>query len=269
MTAFEITRVQTDEQLQRYYRVNVELHPDNASDPAEMRDRLERFPTQRQFLARLRGEDVGIAACGEPSGAPATHCWTQVDVLPAHRRQGIGRALAGRVLEHVASLGKIHFDCWVSTAEASGAPFAELYGMQEVGRIRELRLELTGPPQPVELPAGLTVKPYAELEDVDQGMYEVAVETVPDMPAPEPIEIGGWEAWSGHDLHMILMAPELTTVALLDGTVVGYAVVSPRANGRVGQHRGTFVLRAHGAAGSPGRSSRCRSRPPAAGASRC
>jgi GNAT superfamily N-acetyltransferase len=242
---FEITRVQSDDDIERYYRVNVQLNPESAADPAETKDRLERHPTQRQFLATVGGEDVAIAACGEPHGAQTTSCWTQVDVLSAHRGQGIGRALAAKVIEHVASLGKEHIDSWVLIADASGVRFAESYGLREVGRIRELRLDLSGPAQEVELPDGLVVKPYAELEDVDRGMYEVAVETVPDMPAPEPLDVGDYAQWEGHDLHMIRTSPGLTTVALMDGTVVGYAVVSPRAGGRVGQHRGTFVLRAH------------------------
>jgi mycothiol synthase len=241
---FEITRVETDDQIERYHRVNLQAHPDNANDPEEIRERLARFPNQRQFLASVAGEDVGIAACGEPPGTAASYCWSQVDVLPGHRRQGIGRVLAARVIEHVRSLGKTAIESWVPTEDPSGVPFAESYGLREVGRIRELRLDLSGPPQPIELPAGVTVKRYSDLEGVDRGMYEVAVETVPDMPAPEPIEIGDWDRWAGHDLHMIQKAPDLTTVALVDGTVVGYAVVTPRSNDRVGQHRGTFVLRA-------------------------
>jgi GNAT superfamily N-acetyltransferase len=245
VTDLEIVRVETDDQIERYCAVNLQAHPDNALDAAETRDRLDRHPTQRQFLAGVAGQDVGIAACGEPPGVATSYCWAQVDVLPAHRRQGIGRSLAARVIEHLRGLGKTHVEAWVPTEDPSGVPFAESYGLREVGRIRELRLDLSGPPQEVELPPGVTVRPYAELDDVDQGMYAVAVQTVPDMPAPEPVDIGDYARWAGHDLHMILKAPELTSVALADGRVVGYAVLSPRSNGRIGAHRGTFVLRAY------------------------
>jgi GNAT superfamily N-acetyltransferase len=157
VTDFEIVRVESDDHIERYHRVNLQVNPENANDPAEIRDRLERHPTQRQFLATRGGEDVAIAACGEPPGAPTSACWSQLDVLPAHRRQGIGQALAARVIDHVRGLGKEHLDSWVPVGDGTGVRFAEWYGLREVGRIRELRLELSGPARAVELPAGVTV----------------------------------------------------------------------------------------------------------------
>jgi GNAT superfamily N-acetyltransferase len=243
VTVVEISTVLTDDDLHRYRAVDEQVDPDNVNTLEEMRERLERNPTQRQLVAALDGQDVGIASCGEPHGPPTSYCWAQVNVLAAFRRRGIGRQLAARIIEHARDLQKTEIESWVRV-EPGGVGFAEAYGFREVGRIRSLRLDLTCEVPDVEAPAGVQVAMYADLEDVDQGLYQVALEAVPDMPGPEPIQVGDYARWESHDLRMIQKAPHLTSVALIDGRVVGYAVLSPRAGGRVGAHRGTFVLRA-------------------------
>src|SRR4051794_9915805 len=238
-----MTVVQTDDDLCRYSAVEALADPDNAHDLDELRERRRLSPTHLNLVGSLDGEDVAIAGCGEPPGPPRSFCWSFVRVLPSARGQGLGRALAERVLEHVRGLGKSEIESWVGCDEPAGIALARSYGLREVERLRELQLDLASVP-PSEPVPGVEVATYAELQAIDRELYEVAVETVPDMPAPEPLDAGSFDDWAGHQLKLIQSAPDLTTVARVDGRVVGYAMLSPRAGGVVGQHRGTFVLRA-------------------------
>jgi GNAT superfamily N-acetyltransferase len=244
VTDHEITVVRTEDDLRRYSAMERLADPDNAHELDDLRQRRAQSPAQLNLVGSLHAEDVAIAGCGEPGGPPVSFCWSFVRVLPAAHGRGLGRALADRLLAHARGLGKTEIESWVSSVEPAGIALAESYGLREVGRIRELQLELSSAP-PAEPVPGIQVATYAELEGaVEQELYEVAVETVPDMPAPEPLDAGTYDEWADHQLRMIRTAPDLTTVARVDGRAVGYAMLSPRAGGIVGQHRGTFVLRA-------------------------
>src|SRR5690242_6509893 len=186
MAGFEISVVTSDEDLQRYCDFEARVDPDNAHDLDELRERRQRSASQLTMLAEQDGEVVGLAGCGDPPGTPRTFCWARIHVLDTARRQGIGQAFLDRISAHTLGLGKRDLESWVDSTEAEGVAFALARGLREVGRIRELELDLTGPLPELAPPDGVQVAPYSELEGVEQGMYEVALEAVPDMPAPEP-----------------------------------------------------------------------------------
>src|SRR4051794_12180838 len=115
MPPFEITVVSSDDDLHRYAAFDALVEPDNAHDFEELRDRRERFPGNLSLLAEQAGETVGRAACGDPPGVSPQYCWARVDVLAHARRQGIGAALAERLVTHVRERGRPMLESWVDS----------------------------------------------------------------------------------------------------------------------------------------------------------
>lgn len=69
--------------------------PDLAYEPDEELPYFnDPFEPQRMLLARLDGQIVGRAVYGTQTGDESDTGWLNVDVLPQHTGQGIGRALA-------------------------------------------------------------------------------------------------------------------------------------------------------------------------------
>jgi GNAT superfamily N-acetyltransferase len=108
-------------------------------------------------------------------------------------------------------------------------------------------LDLTQIEEPgVELPDGVTITTWAERPDLIRGIYDVALEAVPDIPGDEEDEVEPFEDWLAHEMQAGPGdRPEATFVALADDEVVGYSKFSlSDAQPTVAHHDLTGVKRA-------------------------
>jgi mycothiol synthase len=78
----------------------------------------------------------------------------------------------------------------------------------------------------VEAPDGVEIVTWAERPELARGMYEVAVEALPDIPGWEDELIEPFEDWLAHDMQGSGDRPDATFVALAGDEVVGYAKFS-------------------------------------------
>jgi GNAT superfamily N-acetyltransferase len=97
----------------------------------------------------------------------------------------------------------------------------------------------------VELPEGVEVVSWAERPELAGGMYEVALQALPDIPGFEDDDIEPFEDWLVHDMQRAGDRPEATFVALAGEEVVGYAKFALRgAQPTIAYHDLSAVKRA-------------------------
>jgi GNAT superfamily N-acetyltransferase len=100
-----------------------------------------------------RGEVVGVAELELPLEENLDVAWTEVDVLPAHRRRGIGRSLWQAVVDRAGDAGRTRIGAEVSVDLAvagAGFEFATAMGAQEKHREDHLVAELPVRPAPID-----------------------------------------------------------------------------------------------------------------------
>ena len=132
----------------------------------------------------------------------------------------------------------------VSGNDPESLSFAQRRGFTEERREVGLVLSLAGisPPQ-VQPPAGIEIVTWAQRPELARGMYEVDLETHPDIPGFEDVAVEPFEDWMAHHMQRPTDSPEATFIALADGEVVGFAKLSLTAPTAAG-HAMTAVKRA-------------------------
>ncbi len=124
--------------------------------------------------------------------------------------------------------------------------FAQRRGFVEERRELGLVLDLAELAAPqVELPDGVEILSWAERPELAYGLYEVALEALPDIPGFEDDDIEPFDDWLAHDMQGAGDSPEATLVALAGEQVVGYAKFALReAQPTIAYHDLSAVRRA-------------------------
>ena len=150
--SLEISRCETDADHEEWRRVRMAVVPyERTQSLAELR--AGATPDRLLLLARLDGTVVGHGLSARADSAGSGSVIPRV--LEGHRRQGVGTALLGRLIEHVASLG---LPMLRGGADDEGSlAFARRFGFEEVNREVEQTFRITGPVEQAPLPAGLEV----------------------------------------------------------------------------------------------------------------
>ena len=81
-------------------------------------------------------------------------------------------------------------------------------------------------PPPVEPPDGVEIVTWAQRPELARGMYEVALEALPDIPGSEDDAVEPFEDWLAHEMQGSGDRPDATFVAVAGEEVVGYAKFS-------------------------------------------
>jgi len=197
-------------------------------DPVEVEDHLSWLASARRhasFLAFDEERAVGAAVIiVEPTREiPYVRLWVDLE----HRRRGAGSALYAAVSGWAAEHGSTHIEVPVQDDDAQGLAFAHKRGFVEDKREAGLVLDLTAiEPPSVEPPDGVEILTWAERPELAQGMYEVALESIPDVPGEEDYLVEPFEGWLEHEMRSRGDKPEATFVALAGDEVIGYAKFS-------------------------------------------
>ena len=189
----------------------------------------------------VAGAGVGAVLPSRPEVALAF-----VTVRAESRRRGAGSALFAEIGRWADAQGAAELEPRVAEDDERSLAYALKRGFQIVSRESGLDLDLRSVvPASVAPPDGIEIRPWDGGPELAAGMYEVAVESFPDVPGYEDEAIAPLAEWVAFHLGGPTAPPEATFVALAEGAVVGYAKlrISPARPG-AGTHSFTGVKRA-------------------------
>ena len=207
-------------------------------DVDELRHSFEQDTESLWALAYLDGEPAGTGV-GRPSSLAGAN-YAAARVLPELRGRGVGSALLAAIAEHAQARGATELWGRIRADDEATLSFAERRGFHEVGREREVMLDLTRvPPAPPDPPAGITLVTFAERPDLIPAVFAVDNEVSLDVPAHTAQEPTTYEHWARENLEGPGAFPEACVIALDGEEVVGYTALrrygagSPEAENRL------------------------------------
>lgn len=210
--ALEITRCETDADHEAWRQVRIAVIPyERTQSVAELR--AAATPDRLLVLAR---EDGTVVGSGMASRSDLSGGGTVIPrVLPGHRRRGVGTALLGRLVQHVADLG---CPTLRSGADDEGSlAFGRRFGFEQVNREVEQTYRLTGPVVVSPAPDGVEVVRAQEHPGLWESAYDpFGLEALAGFAVDTPLDVTP-ERWA----RSWLADPMFVAVA--DGEVVGCA----------------------------------------------
>ena len=207
-------------------------------DVDEFRHNFEQDTESLWALAYLDGEPAGIGV-GRPSSLAGAN-YAAARVLPELRGRGVGSALLNAIAEHARACGATELWGRIRADDEATLAFAERRGFREVGRERDVVLDLSKvPPASPEPPLGITLVTFAERPDLIPTVFAVDNEVSLDVPAHRTHEPMTYAHWARENLEGPGAFPEACVIALDGDEVVGYTALrrngaeSPEAENRL------------------------------------
>jgi GNAT superfamily N-acetyltransferase len=115
----------------------------------------------------------------------------------------------------------------VADNDPESLAFSKRRGFTEDSHALGVSLDLTQVEPPIaKPPEGVQIVSWAERPELARGIYEVALEAVPDIPGGEDERTEPFEDWLAHDMQGPGDRSEATFVALAGDEVIGYAKFS-------------------------------------------
>jgi GNAT superfamily N-acetyltransferase len=174
------------------------------------------------YVARVDGIPAG-SAVGIIFPQRLDRVFTILTVLPEQRRHGVGSALYEAISAWATERGLSELEVPVLDNDPESLAFALGRGFVEERRELGVVLHLAEvEPPAIEPPDGVEIVTWAERPELARGMYEVALEALPDIPGSED-DVEPFEDWLAHDMQRAGDRPEATFVALAGEEVAGYA----------------------------------------------
>jgi RimJ/RimL family protein N-acetyltransferase len=175
-------------------------------------------------LAYLDDEPVGTGV-GRPSSLAGSN-FAAIRVLPESRGRGVGSALLAAITEHALAGGRTKLWGRIREDDAVSRSFAEHRGFREVGRERDVMLDVTKLPAVApDPPAGIRLVSFAERPDLLAAVFAVDSEVSPDVPGHEEHAQHTYEHWARQNLEGPGAMLEACFAALEGEEVVGYAAL--------------------------------------------
>jgi GNAT superfamily N-acetyltransferase len=173
--------------------------------------------------------------------------WAHAGVLPEARRRGVGGALYAAVSEHARAAGKEFLLAMATDDQLEAIEFLRHRGFEERERMKSVRLQLPGlTPPAVDAPEGIEITTLEDRPDLEAGLYDVALETLPDIPGDGPQAPGTLEEFVARDVRKPSIPAWGYAIALerATGRAVGYASLAiPGGTPTLAWHHMTAVVR--------------------------
>lgn len=222
--------VRSDDEVAVWVDVHNRISPCWPEGPVSLAHEWSVAPRWLAVVAWKGDRPVGIAHVEVPHWAPTSrHAEGRLKVEKADRRRGIGTALWRHVSDWAAGEGLEGLDIWMVEGDPDGSVFWARRGFVEVERERRSRLDVAAALArigDIDLPDGIRLTTVAERPDTEQGIYEVSVEAMPDVPGAEVYRAGDFAHWREGEFAVPGMLPECSVVALAGDRVVGYALIT-------------------------------------------
>jgi GNAT superfamily N-acetyltransferase len=241
----EIARCEHEADEQLSLDVWNEVWPHERVGLAEVHSYKAGLRDHVDLIARVDGALAGSAVAGIEPQRPEL-ATALVTVLKERRGHGAGTALYEAISGWARERGLDVVETVVADDDPASLVFARRHGFVEDRREKGVMLRLEGiEPPSLEPPPGVEIVTWAERPELARGMYQVAVEALPDVPGWEDELVEPFEDWLAHDMQGSGDRPEATFVALAGDEVIGYAKFSLTASQpRVAHHDLTGVKRA-------------------------
>jgi GNAT superfamily N-acetyltransferase len=215
-----IQPARTDAELEALVEVRRRATPDERPTLENLRFDLELNVQLAFVVARLANEPVGCGFVRAWDALAAAH----IDVVPEHRRRGIGGALLADLGKRAHGFGKHTLQGEVRESDPESRLFLEHRGFVQVGGEKAVALDLATIDEPeVDPPECVRIVTRVEKPDLLNAMYAVSVQADEDIPGSE--EVQTFEQWRAHEIDRPTRRPELCFIALAGDEVVGYAAL--------------------------------------------
>lgn len=226
------------------------VYPDELSTVGHQRHRMLTARSehrQRTWKVVRDGTVVGRASASfEPYSSVPGRAFAAVQVHPEARSRGIGSALWAAVASHVEEIGATRVTVKSLDDDAS-TRFCERRGLARRSSSDVLGLDPRTLPPPPAAPAGVEIVSFSRFDGDLEVVYRVDHEAFQDEPSP--FDSGGmtFDQWLDLTFRHPDFGADLSTLARVDGEVVGMSVLyadrerGKAANGGTGvlpQHRG-------------------------------
>lgn len=245
----EVRPATSDEDLTQLVRVVTTVTPDNPTSIDEIHWQEQRYPGGRRFVAWLDGQAVGAGGAGRIYVYPPEFdgLWGNITILREHRRKGIGDAIYAAISGVAREAGKSTLVGRTTSDVPEAISFLEHRGFRETERMKVVRLELAGLiAPPLDPPDGIEITSLEARPDLVPGVYEVAIEALPDIPGEGPMAPGSLDEFRMRDVERDAIPPGAFAIGIeaSTGRVVGYAnLLKLPGNERLAWHGMTAVAR--------------------------
>ncbi len=204
----------------------------------ELRHGVEEDPESLWALAYLDGDPAGTGLA-RASSVVGEH-YGAVRVLPESRRRGVGAELLRAVTAHTRAAGSVRVWGRILADDRESLEFAAHRGFSEVGRERDVVLDLTKAavtaPEP---PPGIALVSFAERPDLIPAVFAIDGEVSLDVPTHGTQKAMSEAEWMRENVTGPGAFLEACFVALEGDEVVGYTAIrrfgaeSPEAENRL------------------------------------
>ncbi len=197
--------------------------------------------TYERYLGLLDGRPVGYLLLGLPQHDNRTLVEVELQVLPGHRRRGVGRALLDLALERARALGRHHLVGGTVQTRPDGAAFAEAVGAQAALQQIRYRLDLheTDPARLAALladawkhAAGYQLVQWVGVPPADLIDDVARLDSRLNLDAPtgdlelEPERVDAEQIRQAEDSNVSRGRETLNTGVLYDGRLVGWTAIA-------------------------------------------
>ena len=221
--AIRIEPPERDDQVEAWAEILREVEG-RAFGVDELRHSFEQERESLWGLAYLDGEPAGLAV-GRRSSLPGA-LYAAARVRPGLRRRGVGSVLLDAIREHARAGGSTEIWGRTRAEDAETLAFADRRGFREVGRERDVVLDLTkAAPVAAEQPPGIELASFAERPDLIPAVFAVDSEVTPDIPSHGTNEPMSFEHWARENIEGPGAFPEACFIALEGAEVVGYTAL--------------------------------------------
>ncbi|MBQ1049919.1 GNAT family N-acetyltransferase [Micromonospora sp. C51] len=173
------------------------------------------------FVAEVDGQVIGwVSASRNTNTSAAVGEVSLLHVHPDQRRRGIGGALLGRALEHLAPLDLARLR---GRALPEALPFARRHGFTPSRQERFSALELRALPPLPAAPEDVRLVPLAEVDS--RQVHRVEVLASADEPGDVPSDAISYATWCADTWDNVGLDREASMGAEVDGELVAISLV--------------------------------------------
>jgi len=221
MIEIHTCRTEVDEQLS--LEIYNTVWPEQAVTAADVVSFRARTLAYSDQLALVDREPAGSVVAARMAQKPDIGLLI-LTVLAGHRGRGVGTALYEAGSRFLASHGLAETEAMAADDDEPSLAWAARRGFVEIQRNGGMVLELADvEPPPAEPPAGIEIVTLADRSGLERGLYEVAAESLSDIPGDEDYRIEPFDAWLAAHLHGAGSRSDAIFVALAADEVVGYS----------------------------------------------
>jgi mycothiol synthase len=186
-------------------------------------------PWAYDVVGRRGGTPIAMASVAPLLYKPDSEAgWAELCVLRRHRRQGVGSELLRRISRAAEAHGKTELRFPVAEDDTYSRAFLARRGYSVVSRDQDSELVLAeSDVRSVDAPAGVRITTLAREPHLAEGVYRVACEASPDVPAEERSVVPPFAEWKELELERETTPPAAQFAAVDDdGQVLAYALVN-------------------------------------------